>query len=123
MSQHSNTGGRRPVPGRPVPKNLGASGRRGPRDYAAPEPSSVDDVDDFTQPNPKNPVAGAKPGLVIGTGLVVLGIIALVVFPFLPVNFPGWVTPALIGVIIFGIVVLFMQMPSKRSSASDGAQL
>lgn len=104
-----------PQPGRPVPKNLG---QRGPRDY-----SVADEEDDFRPPDPKNPVAGAKPGIVIGLTMVLLGIIALVVFPFLPVGFPGWTTAALIAVILLGIAILFMQMPSKRSSRGDGAQV
>lgn len=104
-----------PQPGRPVPKNLG---QRGPRDY-----SVAQEQDDFRPPNPKNPVAGAKPGVVIGLTLVLLGIAALVVFPFLPVAFPGWTTTALIAVIVLGIAILFMQMPAKRSSTGDGAQV
>lgn len=104
-----------PQPGRPIPKNLG---QRGPRDYSVAE-----DDDDFRQPNPKNPVAGAKPGVVIGTALMLLGIAALVVFPFLPVVFPGWTTAALIAVIVLGIAILFMQMPAKRTGRGDGAQV
>lgn len=104
-----------PQPGRPVPRNLG---QRGPRDY-----SPAEEEDDFRPPNPKNPVAGAKPGVVVGLALVLLGIIALVVFPFLPFVFPGWTTAALIAVIVLGIAMLFMQMPSKRSSRGDGAQV
>lgn len=104
-----------PQPGRPVPKNLG---HRGPRDY-----SLAEEEDDFRQPDPKNPVAGAKPGVVIGAALTLLGIVALVVFPFLPVSFPGWTTAALIAVIVLGIAILFMQIPAKRSSRGDGAQV
>lgn len=104
-----------PPSGRPVPKNLG---QRGPRDYSPPEQD-----DEFRPPNPGNPVAGAKPGVVIGALLAVVGIVALVVHPFLPLDLPGWTTPALIGVIILGIIVLFMQMPSKRAGTDDGAQV
>lgn len=98
-----------------MPKNLG---QRGPRDY-----SPAEEEDDFRPPDPKNPVAGAKPGVVIGVSLVLLGIVALVVFPFLPVVFPGWTTVALIAAIVLGIAILFMQMPAKRSSRGDGAQV
>ncbi|GAB3846334.1 hypothetical protein GCM10028800_11930 [Nesterenkonia populi] len=109
--------------GRPVPKNLGASGRpKGPRDYA-----SAEDEDDFVPPNPKNPIARARPGIVIGWSLVILGIIALVSVPFLPIDWPSLLAPAvvpgLIAVVILGLVILFLQMPSKRRSGSDGAQL
>lgn len=68
-------------------------------------------------------MAGAKPGVVVGAVMMILGIIALVVFPFLPVSFPGWTTGALIGAIILGIVILFGQMPSKRAGTDDGARL
>ncbi|GFZ83968.1 hypothetical protein [Nesterenkonia alkaliphila] len=110
----------RPQPGRPVPKNLGA---RGPRDYTPAEPE-----DDFRPPNPKNPVAGAKPGVVIGAVLMILGIIALILYPFLggflPSTFQsGWTVAALVAIAIFGLVVLFMQMPAKRSGGDDGARL
>lgn len=81
------------------------------------------ETDDFQQPDPKSPVAGAKPALVIGTAMLLLGIAALVVFPFLPVAFPSWTTAALIGVIVLGIAILFMQMPAKRSGGGDGAQV
>lgn len=119
----SSRPGRRPVAGRPVPKNLGASGRpKGPRDYTPAE-----EEDDFVPPNPKNPLSSSKPGVVIGWGLVILGIIALFSVPFLPIDWPSllepWVIPGLIGVVILGAVILFLQMPSKRSSSSDGAQL
>lgn len=98
-----------------MPKNLG---QRGPQGSGSDEPE-----DDFHQPNPKNPVAGARPAVVIGLALVLLGIIALVVFPFLPVAFPGWTTPALIAAIVLGIAILFMQMPTKRNTHGDGAQV
>ncbi|WP_120006308.1 hypothetical protein [Nesterenkonia muleiensis] len=104
-----------PQPGRPVPKNLG---QRGPRDYSPAEAE-----DEFRPPNPTSPVAGAKPGVVIGALLALGGILCLVVFPFLPVSFPGWTTAALIGVILLGLVVLFLQMPSKRSGSDDGARV
>ena len=103
-----------PQPGRPIPKNLG---QRGPRDY------TLEEEDDFRPPNPKNPLAGAKPAVVIGAALVLLGILALIIFPFLPVSFPSWTTPALIAVVLLGIVILFLQMPSKRRGAGDGAQV
>lgn len=105
----------RPQPGRPVPKNLG---QRGPRDY-----SLTDAEDEFRPPNPTSPVAGAKPGVVIGALLALGGILCLIVFPFLPASFPGWTTSALIGVILLGLVVLFLQMPSKRSGNDDGARV
>lgn len=107
-------GGRaRPVG--PRPSVRGPVGR-GPKDHEARG-------DEFTPPQPKNPVAGAKPGLVLGGVLLVGGILALVIFPFLPVSFPGWATPALIGVIVAGIAVLFLQMPTRKSARGDGAQL
>jgi hypothetical protein len=105
----------RPQPGRPVPKNLG---QRGPRDF-----SPAAEEDDFRPPNPKSPVAGAKPGVVIGALLAIGGILCLIVFPFLPVSFPGWTTAALIGVILIGLVVLFLQMPAKRTGTDDGARV
>ncbi|GAA1816714.1 hypothetical protein [Nesterenkonia flava] len=118
--------GPKPVPGRPVPKNLGSSGRRpaarGPRDYTVND-DVLAEIDDFRPPHPKNPLAGAKPGVVIGATLTIAAILCLVVFPFLPVNFPTWTTLALIGVILLGLVILFLQMPSKRSSSDDGARV
>ncbi|WP_147383479.1 hypothetical protein [Nesterenkonia natronophila] len=105
----------RPQPGRPVPKNLG---QRGPRDF-----SPAAEEDDFRPPNPKSPVAGAKPGVVIGALLALGGILCLIVFPFLPVSFPGWTTAALIGVILLGLVVLFLNLPARRAGSDDGARV
>lgn len=107
--------GAQPQPGRPVPKNLG---QRGPRSY-----STADAEDDFQPPNPTRLGSTANPGVVIGALLAIGGILCLVIFPFLPVSFPGWITPALIGVILLGLVVLFLQMPSKRSGKDDGARV
>ncbi|TLP77393.1 hypothetical protein [Nesterenkonia sphaerica] len=106
----------RPQPGRPVPKNLG---QRGPRDFTP----AAEEEEDFRPPNPKSPVAGAKPGVVVGALLVLGGIVCLIVFPFLPVGFPGWTTAALIAAILLGLVVLFMQMPAKRAGSDDGARV
>ncbi len=91
----------------------------GTRDY------TVDDeaLDDFTPPNPKNPLAGAKPGVVLGAVLVIGGILALIIVPFLPLNAPSWTAPGLIGLILFGLAVLFLQMPRHRSGGGDGAQV
>ncbi len=47
-------------------------------------------LDDFTPPNPKNPLAGAKQGVVLGAVLVIGGILALIIVPFLPLNAPSW---------------------------------
>lgn len=112
------------MPGRPVPKNLGSSGRPGgPRDYTP----AAEDEDDFRPPNPKGTLATAKPGVVIGWLLVIVGVIAVIAVPFLPVNWPSalqpWIVPGLIAMIIIGMVTLFMQMPSKRPNAGDGAQV
>lgn len=112
----SRGGKARPV--RPRPGGQGPVGR-GPRDFTPAEPQE----EEFRQPNPSNPVAGAKPGVVIGVALMLSGIVALVVFPFLPVSFPGWTTPALIAAIVLGIAILFLQMPAKRSGSGDGAQV
>lgn len=103
----------------PGNRRPGGPPARGPRDY------TVDDsgLDDFTPPNPKNPLAGAKPGVVMGALLSLLGIIALVVVPFLPISTPTWTVPALIGVVLIGLVVLFLQMPRHRSDGGDGAQV
>lgn len=111
----------RPHPGRPVPKNLGQPGK-GPRDYSVDE-SALNELDEFHPPNPKNPLAGAKPGVVLGAAMMILALVTLVVFPFLPVNFPGWVMPAQIAAALLGLVILFMQMPSRRTSGGDGAQV
>ncbi|WP_022872333.1 hypothetical protein [Nesterenkonia alba] len=111
----SRRGQARPVSRGPAPR--GPSGR-GPRDYTVPE-----EEDDFTPPNPKNPLAGAKPGVVLGWFLVIAAILALVIFPFLPVSFPSWTTPALIGAAVLGLIILFLQMPSKRPTTGDGAQV
>ncbi len=91
----------------------------GPRDYTV----DADGLDDFTPPNPKNPLAGAKPGVVLGSLLALGGIIALTVVPFLPISAPSWTTPALIGVVLLGLLVLFLQMPRHRSGGGDGAQV
>lgn len=117
--------GSQPVPGRPVPKNLGQSrggGQRGPRDYHVDD-AALEEIDDFRPPNPKNPLAGAKPAVVLGAFLTIAGILSLIIFPFLPVTFPGWMTVALIGVVFLGLLVLFLQMPSKRTGSGDGAQV
>lgn len=102
-------------PGRPVPRNLG---QRGPHGYSA-----ADAEEEFRPPNPTNIGATASPGVVIGALLAIGGILCLVIFPFLPTSFPSWVTPALIGIILLGLVVLFLQMPSKRSGKDDGARV
>ncbi|GAA1454387.1 hypothetical protein ACFP47_05095 [Nesterenkonia lacusekhoensis] len=98
-------------PGGPAP--------RGPRDYTVKD----GDLDDFTPPNPGNPLAGAKPGVALGALLSLLGILALVVVPFLPISAPSWTVPALIGVVLLGLVILFLQMPRHRSGGGDGAQV
>lgn len=96
---------------------------RGPRDYSVND-DALDELDDFVPPNPPNPLGGAKPGVVIGAVLTIGAILALIVFPFLPVSFPGWTTPALIGVMLFGLLVLFLQMPRNRNpNSGDGAQV
>ncbi|GAA1147177.1 hypothetical protein [Nesterenkonia lutea] len=82
-----------------------------------------EDVDDFQPPNPKNPLAGARPAVVLGAGLSIGGILALIIVPFLPVNAPGWTVTALIGVVLAGLVILFLQMPRSRSGGGDGAQV
>ncbi|WP_146339222.1 DUF2207 domain-containing protein [Nesterenkonia sp. NBAIMH1] len=119
----SNGPGRRPVAGRPVPKNLGDSGRpKGPRNFGPAE-----DEDDFVPPNPKNPLASSRPAIVLGWGMVIIGIIALVSVPFIPIDWPSllapWIVPGLIALVIIGLIVLFLQMPSKRSGSGNGAQL
>lgn len=97
---------------------------KGPRDYTLGDDSGdLGDFDEFRPPNPKNPLAGAKPGVVVGAALLILGILALIVVPFLPLNAPGWTVPALIGVVVLGVVVLFMQMPRHRTGGGDGAQV
>lgn len=103
----------------PGNRRPGGPASRGPRDYTVGD----DDLDDFTPPNPGNPLAGAKPGVVLGALLSLLGIVALVVVPFLPLNAPSWTIPALIGVVLLGLVILFLQMPRHRSDGGDGAQV
>ncbi|WP_258935076.1 hypothetical protein [Nesterenkonia pannonica] len=34
-----------------------------------------------------------------------------------------WIVPGLIALVIIGLIVLFLQMPSKRSGSGNGAQL
>lgn len=94
---------------------------QGPRDYTVDDDPG--DFDEFTPPNPKNPLAGAKPGVVVGAGLLILGILALIVVPFLPLSAPSWTVPALVGLVVLGVAVLFMQMPRSRSGGGDGAQV
>lgn len=96
----------------------------GPRDEAPGDRlDDLGDFDEFTPPNPKNPLAGAKPGVVVGAALLIFGILALIVVPFLPLNAPSWTVPALIAVVVLGVAVLFMQMPRSRTGGGDGAQV
>lgn len=95
---------------------------QGPRDYTVDD-SAIEEVDDFTPPNPKNPLAGAKPAVVLGAVLSIGAILALIIVPFLPLNAPGWTVPALIGALLAGLVILFLQMPRNRSGGGDGAQV
>ncbi|WP_218220194.1 hypothetical protein [Nesterenkonia sp. Act20] len=95
---------------------------QGPRDHSVDD-GALDDVDDFQAPNPKNPLAGARPAVVLGAVLSIGAILALIIVPFLPLNAPSWTVPALIGVVLAGLVILFMQMPRSRSGRGDGAQV
>ncbi|MBO0595091.1 hypothetical protein I2485_08780 [Nesterenkonia sp. E16_7] len=126
-------GGRsRPMPGQGGPgqggpgQGHGAAGPgvpgQGPRDYRADD-AAWEEIDDFEPPNPKNPLAGAKPAVVLGAVLSIGAILALIVVPFLPLNAPSWTVPALIGVVLAGLVILFLQMPRNRSGSGDGAQV
>ena len=85
--------------------------------------SALEEIDDFRPPNPKNPLAGARPAVVLGSVLSIGAILALIVVPFLPMNAPSWTVPALIVVVLGGLVILFMQMPRNRSGSGDGAQV
>lgn len=100
---------------------VGSSGR-GPRDWSVDE-DSLDEIDDFRPPDPKNPLAGAKPGVVLGAVLAVGGLVALLLLSWLPMAAPSWAAPALIGVILVGLVTLFLQMPRSRNGSGDGAQV
>ncbi|GAB3188386.1 hypothetical protein [Nesterenkonia suensis] len=100
---------------------VGSPGK-GPRDWTVDE-AALDDADDFRPPNPKNPLAGAKPGVVLGALLAVGGLVAILVLTWLPSTPPSWVAPALIGVILVGLVTLFLQMPRNRAGSGDGAQV
>jgi len=110
----------RPVPGPGEGKGPGPA--KGPRDYYVSD-SAAEEVDDFQPPNPRNPLAGAKPAVVLGSVLAIGAILALIVLPFLPVNAPSWSVPALIVAVLAGLVILFMQMPRNRSGRGDGAQV
>lgn len=104
----------------PGNRRPGGSAPRGPQDHAGEDGG----LDDFTPPNPGNPLADAKPGVVLGALMALLGIVALVVVPFLPLSAPSWTVPALIGVVLLGLVILFLQMPRHRAGGGgDGAQV
>lgn len=105
-------GGARPV---------GRSGQ-GPRDWSIDE-ESLDEIDDFRQPQPRNPLAGARPGVVLGTVLALGGLLAVLLLTWLPATLPAWTAPALIGVTLAGLVILFLQMPRNRRGPGDGAQV
>lgn len=98
---------------------------QGPRDYRVDEDAvgELDELDDFHPPNPKNPLAGAKPGLVLGTALFLGSLVALLLLIWLPVSLPGIVATGLVGLALAGLVVLFLQMPQSRSGGGDGAQV
>ncbi|MCH8564765.1 hypothetical protein LTH96_03280 [Nesterenkonia sp. LB17] len=114
-------GGRsRPLPGQGGPGQGGPG--QGPRDHSVDD-SALEEIDDFQPPNPKNPLAGAKPAVVLGAVLSIGAILALIIVPFLPLNAPGWTVPALIGVVLAGLVILFLQMPRSRTGSGDGAQV
>lgn len=117
--ESSGPGKKGPGPTGAGPKGAGPKPGRAPRDHSVDE----DSLDDFTPPNPKNPFAGAKPGVVLGALLSIGGILALIIVPFLPLNAPSWTVPGLIGVVLFGLLVLFLQMPRHRSGGGDGAQV
>lgn len=85
--------------------------------------AALEEIDDFEPPNPKNPLAGARPAVVLGSVLSIGAILALIIVPFLPLNAPSWTVPALIGVVLAGLVILFLQMPRNRSGSGDGAQV
>lgn len=104
------------------PRHTGGSSPRGPRDYEVDD-EALDEFDDFHPPNPKNPLAGAKPSLVLGAVLFLGSLVALVLFLWLPVSRPGFVVPGLIGAALVGLVVLFLQMPQNRSGGGDGARV
>ncbi|GAA1170919.1 MULTISPECIES: hypothetical protein [Nesterenkonia] len=94
----------------------------GPRDWSVDE-DSLDEIDDFRPPNPKSPLAGAKPAVVLGVVLAVGGLLALLLLTWLPMTIPSWAAPALIGVTLVGLVTLFLQMPRSRTGSGDGAQV
>lgn len=95
---------------------------QGPRDHSVDD-AALEEIDDFEPPNPRNPLADAKPAVVLGTVLSIGAILALIIVPFLPLNAPGWTVPALIGLVFAGLVILFLQMPRNRSGSGDGAQV
>ncbi|MCH8559543.1 MULTISPECIES: hypothetical protein [unclassified Nesterenkonia] len=116
-------GGRsRPLPGQGGPGQGQGGPGQGPRDHSVDD-SALEEIDDFQPPNPKNPLAGAKPAVVLGAVLSIGAILALIIVPFLPLNAPGWTVPALIGVVLAGLVILFLQMPRSRTGSGDGAQV
>ncbi|GAA3051553.1 hypothetical protein GCM10010467_16080 [Actinocorallia glomerata] len=100
---------------------MGRAGQ-GPRDWSV-DHEALEEIDDFRPPNPRNPLAGAKPGVVLGAVLAVGGLVALLVLTWLPATMPSWTAPVLIGVILAGLVTLFLQMPRHRSGSGDGAQV
>ncbi|HIX00292.1 MAG TPA: hypothetical protein H9871_09130 [Candidatus Nesterenkonia stercoripullorum] len=95
---------------------------RGPRDYS-PSDDPLEEIDDFKPPNPKSPLAGARPATVLGALLAIGGVIAVILVSVVPANTPGWSIPALVAVTIAGVVVLFAQMPKNRGGSGDGAQV
>lgn len=98
-------------------------GGRGPRDWSVDE-GALDEADDFTPPNPKNPLAGARPGVVLGALMALGGIVGVLIAAWVPGAAPSWLAPALIAVAVLGLVVLFLQMPRSRGGGSgDGAQV
>lgn len=105
-------------PGHPADR---ASGR-GPRDYGVDE-DALDEDEDFHPPNPQNPLAGARPGLVLGATMFVGSLVLLLLLIWLPISLPGLVGPGLVGLALAGLVVLFLQMPQNRSGGDDGAQV
>lgn len=95
---------------------------QGPRDWTLDE-DALDESDDFQPPHPKNPLAGARPGVVLGAALALGGLLAVLILTWLPMNLPAWSAPALIGVALAGLVILFLQMPRNRRGTGDGAQV
>ncbi|MDO5493565.1 MAG: hypothetical protein Q4F53_08155 [Nesterenkonia sp.] len=111
--------------GRPRRRPGGPSGdsaARGPRDHRVDDHTS-DDLDDFHPPNPRNPLAGARPGVVLGVTMFVGSLVVLLLLIWLPLTLPGFVGPGLVGLALVGLVVLFLQMPQNRTGGGDGAQV